>query len=88
MTPGYVMLSLPGLDLTDATAQTITGSHARTAAAASSGKPVWLYGVDGYGPIPVTISAGASGAYVMSFLTYTASIATTGAVTVTNLLGT
>lgn len=88
MLGGYYMLELSGLDLTKSVAQTITGSYAGAKNALASGKPVWLYGVDGYGPIPATASAGASNAVVLSFLTYTASVATTSAVTVTDLLDT
>lgn len=83
---GYLMLELPGLDLTETDPQTIAGSYAVTKAAALAGKPVWLYGVDGYStPIPATISEGASSSYIISFLTYTATVATTSAVTVDDL---
>ncbi len=85
MKVGYLMLELPGLDLTETDPQTITGSYAITKAAAAAGKPVWIYGVDGYTPIPATISEGASSAYVISFLTYTATVATTSAITVVDL---
>lgn len=83
---GYLMLELPGLDLTETDPQTIAGSYAVTKAAALAGKPVWLYGVkDVLTPIPATISAGASSSYIISFLTYTATVATTSAVTVDDL---
>lgn len=88
MIPGYYMLSMAGLDLTDSTAQDIAGSHDLTAYAFASGKPVYMYGVEGYSPIPVTITAGDSGAYALAFLTYTATVATTDKVTVVDLLGT
>lgn len=88
MTPGYYMLDMGGLDLTDSTAQDIAGSHDRTADAFTSGKPVYMYGVDGYTPIHVTIAAGDSGAYALAFLTYTATVATTDKVTVVDLLDT
>ena len=83
---GYLMLELPGLDLTETGPQTIAGSYAVTKAAALAGKPIWLYGVEGFStPIPAAISEGASSAYIISFLTYTATVATTSAVTVDDL---
>ena len=88
MTPGYCMLSMDGLDLTDATAQDIPNSSLRTGIAKASGKPVYIYGVDGYGPIPAVVSDGSSGAYILTFLTYTATVATTNKVTVVDLLDT
>lgn len=88
MKPGYYMLYLGGLDLTDSTAQDIPDSSALAGIARSSGKPVFIYGVEGYGPIPATVSDGASGAYVLTFLTYTATVATTDKVTVADLLDT
>lgn len=88
MMPGYCMLDLEGLDLSDSTAQDIANSHLKTGIAKATGKPVYIYGVDGYAPIPATITAGDSGAYVLVFLTYTALVASTNKVTVTDLLDT
>lgn len=88
MTPGYCMLSMEGLDLTDSTAQDIANSHLRTGIAKTTGKPVYIYGVEGYGPIPAVVSDGSSNAYVLTFLTYTATVATTDKVTVVDLLDT
>lgn len=88
MTPGYYMLDLEGLDLTDSTAQDISNSSLKAGIAKASGKPVYIYGVEGYGPIPAVVSDGSSGAYVLTFLTYTATVATTDKVTVVDLLDT
>lgn len=88
MNPGYIMLDLGGLDLAKSTAQDIPNSNLRAAIAQASGKPVFIYGVDGYGPIPAVVSSGSSGAFVLTFLTYTATVATTDKVTVTDLLDT
>ena len=88
MMPGYYMLELEGLDLSDSTAQDIANSHLKKGTAKATGKPVYIYGVDGYAPIPATITAGDSGAYVLVFLTYTALVASTNKVTVTDLLDT
>lgn len=82
------MLDLAGLDLTDSSAQDIPNSSLRAGIAQACGKPVYIYGVEGYGPIPAVVSSGSSGAYVLTFLTYTATVATTDKVTVADLLAT
>lgn len=86
MNGGYYMLDMTGLDLSKSTAQTITGAHAAVSVAAASGKPIVLCGVKDHSPIQATVTPGSSGAFVLLFLTYSATVASPSSVTVVDLL--
>ena len=86
MNGGYIMLDMQGLDLTETDPQTITGIHARVTAAAGTGKPVYLTGVEDASPIQAVITPGSSGAFILLFLTYSATVTSPSTVTVASLI--
>ena len=88
--PGYYMMDCTGIDLDDATAQTVAGIYAKAERALASGKPVILTGlVDDdliLGPVHATLTQTASTTITATFTTYSVAVAKPSTATVTDLL--
>lgn len=66
--PGYTLVDCSGLDLSDSTAQTITGLYARAKAALETGKPAYACNAkwDDMPALPISVTAWMEGTTIVA----------------------